>query len=417
MKRLLPVIAVLFATAISAQDLVEVSYGPSYKNQAYYRLSDDATTSLDNSSWDIAFTTYGNNVAGIHFNESAVTFGAEAALYLAPTNNFDDPINAGDLTDRLYNDEKSWDYGAFNSTRDINDPNDFGWGNLDAGTGDIIGSKVFVLRFKNGTFQKLQILSLTQGVYTLKHADLNGSNETTFTVDKANFQDSDFAFLALATGQTLPSIPHNWDLAFLRYAAPNDDGAGGVIQIMSSGVLSAPGVEVAQADNVVPSEVAFADYEDSLSTELDIIGSDWKFFNNVSWTLAADRAYFVKAPDGNVWKLVFVDFGGSATGNVVFSKELVVQTKVGEEAGAFGNVVLYPNPTSDDATLLFSAKTAGHAHVQVANLFGQNVWTGSCHATAGFNAAQLPLGHLPAGQYLVTAKLGTEVLAQKIVKQ
>ncbi|MCF8247760.1 MAG: T9SS type A sorting domain-containing protein [Saprospiraceae bacterium] len=415
MKRILLSLALLSTISLSAQDLVQVSYGASYKNQTYYQLSDDVTASLDNNTWDIAFTTYGENVGGIHLNESTVTFGAEAVLYLAPTANFDDPIIVADLTERLYNDEKSWDYGAFNSTRDVNDPNDFGWGMLDAGTGKITGNTVFVLRFKDGTYQKLQIVSLEQGIYTIKHADLDGSNENTLTVDKANFTAADFAYLALSSGQTLPSIPIDWDLVFLRYASPNDDGAGGIIQIMSSGVLSAPGVEVAQANFVDPDDVEFADFEDSLSTDIDIIGSDWKTFNNTSWLLVNDRAYFVKAENGAVWKLIFVDFGGSTTGNVIFSKELILETGVGEEA-TFDGLSVYPNPTSGDATLFFSPKNTGVASIGLTNLFGQLVWSGKLVVNTGFNAVQLPLNNLPSGQYFAKTRLGSTVFTKKIVK-
>ncbi|MEZ4956599.1 MAG: hypothetical protein R2825_23785 [Saprospiraceae bacterium] len=36
-------------------------------------------------------------------------------------------------------------------------------------------------------YQKLQITSLDQGIYTVKHADLDGGNETVLTVNKADF--------------------------------------------------------------------------------------------------------------------------------------------------------------------------------------------------------------------------------------
>ncbi|MEZ4959496.1 MAG: HmuY family protein [Saprospiraceae bacterium] len=417
MKRTLPALALLFSFSLSAQEFVEVSYGQSYKNQTYYRLSDDAVATIDNNAWDIAFTTFGSTDAGIHLNESAASGfpTIEAALYLAPTTNFSDPITPDDLTERLYNDENSWEYGAFNSTRDVNDPADFGWGTLDAGTGNIQGNTVFGLRFKDGTYKKLQIASLVQGVYTLKHADLDGSNETTLTVDKANFPDADFAYLSLASGQTLPSLSIDWDLAFVRYADPNDDGMGGIFQVVSSGVLSAPGVLVAQANDVIPGEVEFADYEDSLSADINVIGADWKTFNNISWELADDRAYFVKTSNGAVWKLVFVEFGGSMTGNVVFTKELVVASGT-QEAGAFKDVAIFPNPSALDATFRFSTDRTGLADIMLTNSFGQTVWSGKHLAVAGLNAVQLPLHSLAEGYYFATIKLGGSVLTRKMVK-
>lgn len=415
MKRMLLPIFLLCTLSVAAQEFVQVSYGQSYKNQTFYRLTDDEVVSIDNNDWDIAFTTFGDSDAGVHVNESSVLFGAQTVLLLAPTNNFDDPINPDDLTERLFNDEKSWDYGAFNSTRDVNDPDDFGWGTLDSGTGTVTGNTVFAIQFKDGSYKKLEIVSLENGVYNLRHADLDGGNETALTVDKADFPDADFAYLSLSSGETLPSIEIDWDLAFLRYAAPNDDGAGGMIQIASSGVLSAPGVEVAQADNVVVEEVEFAEYEDSLSTEIDVIGWDWKSFDNTSWALVDNRAYFVKTPNGAVWKLVFEDFDGSMTGNVIFTKELAVSTGVGE-ISAFEKFVVYPNPATDEATLLFSVKNAGAATLSLTNLFGQKVWSANYSAQAGLNAVQLPLEDLAAGQYLATIQFGNEILTEKLVK-
>ena len=415
MKNFLPAVLILLTSTLFAQELVQVSYSASYGQQAYYRLSDDATANIANSSWDIAFTAFGAADAGIHINETAIVFGTEMALYLAPTDNFDDVINSGDLTERLFNDEMSWDFGAFNSPMDGGDPNDFGWGTYDPGTETVTGTKVFAIRFKNNTYRKIQIVSLEQGVYTVKHADLDGADEVTLTVDKADFTDEKFAFLTLSTGATLDNISTGWDLLFTRYSTPLDDGAGGLVNIMTSGVLTAPGVQVAQASGIDPNIVEYVDYEDSLSSVIDVIGYDWKFFDNTAWILSTDLAFFVKTPSGQVWKIVFLSFGGSSTGNVVFSKEEVVANAVAEES-AFDSFSIFPNPSHDETSVVFSLKTQAGIQLALNNYLGQTVWAGSLDAREGLNAVKIPVANLPAGSYFLSLRLDGEVVTEKILR-
>ncbi|MEZ4934865.1 MAG: hypothetical protein R2788_22385 [Saprospiraceae bacterium] len=40
------------------QEYPEVSYSNSYTQQAFYRLSDNATTNIDNDSWEVAFSIF-----------------------------------------------------------------------------------------------------------------------------------------------------------------------------------------------------------------------------------------------------------------------------------------------------------------------------------------------------------------------
>ena len=412
MKKIFTFILTFLTFSLFAQDYPTVSYAGSYAEQAFYSLSDNATTNIDNDSWDVAFSIDG---AGIFINESAKVFGAESALYLAPTNNFDDVINPDDLSGRLLNDEKNWDYGAFNAPRDENDPNDFGWGLYDPMTGTFSGNRVFALRFKDGTYQKLQVVSLDQDIYTLRHADLDGNNEAMLTIDKADFPNNHFAYLLLATGQTLENIPEDWDLLFTRYSALLDDGAGGTIAIMTSGVLSAPGVEVAEARGINPESVEYTDYVDSLSSIIDVIGFDWKEFDNVSWSLATDLAYFVKTPTGQVWKIIFLTFDGSSTGDVVFEKTTIVANAV-TESSPFDNFGVFPNPMDKNTTAVFSLQQSGRVDIILSNVFGQKIWSGKYDATSGLNAVDLPNMDIPSGTYFLSLHFGGAVVTQKVRK-
>jgi hypothetical protein len=63
------------------------------------------------------------------------------------------------------------------------------------------------------------------------------------------------------------------------------------------------------------------------------------------WEYALDRTYFVKDRAANIWKLVFTTYGGNATGDITFTKELISATSVaeGQTPQAF---ILAPNPAS-----------------------------------------------------------------------
>ncbi|HFA50012.1 MAG TPA: T9SS type A sorting domain-containing protein [Bacteroidetes bacterium] len=416
MKKLFTLLALCGGTFLYSQDLVLVSYAHNYAEQAFYRFADDATTNIPNESWDIALTAFGDSDAGIFINESSVVFGSQNVLFLAPTDDFSATIAPADLTMRLLNDEQSWDYGAFNLPRDESNPDDFGWGAYDAATESIKGTKVYAIQFRDGSYKKLQIVSLDQGVYTLKHADLDGANETTLTVDKADFPNNHFIYLPLGSGQPLDIVPSEWDLTFTRYSSPVDDGAGGTFDLVTAGVLSAPGVEVAEASGVVPETVDYLDYEDQFSAVPDIIGYDWKDFDNGNWLIPEDRAYFVKLPTGQIWKVIFIEFKGSSTGEAIFTKEEVRPSAVQEGKSLFNSFAVYPNPMGRQSSVIFSLKKNGRVHLSLSSVFGNIVWEKEYPANRGLNNFALPVMNIPTGTYFMNLSAGGEKVSAKVVK-
>lgn len=407
----------LLANTLSAQ-FVEVSYGTEYTEQAYYKLDSDETTNIFNSDWDIAFSTVGTQDAAIFINEATGSSETALELYRAPTDNFEDAINTDDLTEWLNNDELSWDFGAFNSIRSPDNALDFGWGQYNTTNHIIGGTSVFVLKLRDESYKKIQIESLALGIYTFKYASLDGSNEITQTIDKNDFLESDFAYFSFGTEQTIETIPAEWDLLFTRYTTPIDDGTGAILDYLVTGVLSGTGVEIAQADGVDPETVDFELYGDSLQNVLDIIGYDWKTFDlsTFQWSLPADRAYFVKTAIGDIWKIVFVDFEGSSTGNVVFQKTDLGTISAVEQPGVFTDCNVFPNPVRGEANLTFSLKNAQQVKITLGDLYGRTIWSDSKQATAGFNAQILPNFDLPSGVYYLTLEGDGSFLTRKIIK-
>ncbi len=219
------------------------------------------------------------------------------------------------------------------------------------------------------------------------------------------------------TGSAVP-CPTNWDFLFTRYLEALNPG-GNVIQYLVTGVLSGPGVEVAEASGVDPATVAYEPYLDSLDTHLNVIGQDWKYFNltTFSWVLEGDLAFFAKMPNNDLWKLVFTGFGGSSTGNFIFEKTYLGQLTTGlSEAGSnFSDFGVFPNPASGECTLSFSLLEAReNVPLRMVNGLGQEVWRSDVVGHSGLNTLTLNTRNFPVGIYYVLIGEPGNAVAVKI---
>lgn len=420
MKRFIPAILIfcILAFNLHAQQYVEVACGNNYSQQAYYRFSDDAIVKLNNETWDIAFTAFGFQDAGIFVNESSsssfTTPQPQVELYIAPTDNFDEVIVVDDLTERRYNDEISWQYGAFNTERDPLNPFDFGWGSYNPATNKVSGYLVFVLKLRNGQYKKLTIDSLVVTTYYVRWADLDGSNLQSLAINKMQHMSNGFAYLSIQNNSVLSTVPKDWDLFWGRYTTPLDDGQGGILEYNVTGVLSGPGVLVARAEGVDPETVDYftGGYADELSEKLDVIGSDWKEFDfQEGWIIQEDLAFFVKARNNDLWKMVIIDFEGSATGNMTLEKTYIGEFSaiqapdLSKEPLTFG-----PNPAPAGSEYFIAwTQPDAHARIQLVNAQGQIVHARPVMLHQGLNiAGVLPAGLSP-GLYVLTVQSDKEM--------
>ena len=421
------VIAVFIGlTSLPAQQFVELACGANYGQQAYYRFSDDGITKLANNSWDIALTTSGLQDAGVLINEStASSFTAPVPAleaYRAPVEFFTDPVDPASLVDIRFNTEESWNYGALNTDRDPANPFDYGWGTYQPTTNRVVGDKVFVLKLRDETYRKLSIDSLVGTTWYLRWADLDGSNLQTLTVNKNDHSDAGFAYISIQNGGTiLNDAPQNWDLFWGRYSTPLDDGAGDTIAYNVTGVLSGPGIEVAEADGVDIFDLDFygGNYQDSLSTDLEAIGYDWKAFDfSAGWVIDQDRAFWVKTRDQHIWQMIIIDFEGSSTGNMVFEKtDLGVLSSLTPPPAISGDLQVGPNPLPNGQPLLLSAAgVSGRSEVRLVSSLGQTVWQRSLDLQDGLQE----LGTLPrdlSGTYYLQIQRNGAVWSTPLIVQ
>jgi hypothetical protein len=408
MKSFVLLIGLLIITSpyLNAQDFVQIAAGANYAEQALHDLETGATTQMSNESWDLAFTAWGLQDGGIHVNEAAIsTFTTSAPaveLYLADTTDFAS-VTAFDSTfTRLYNDEESWTYGAVNAPRSLMNPFDYGWGTYSPASNQVVGDKVYVIKLRSGAFKKFIVESLIVSTYTIKYADLDGQNEMTATIDKTNFADLGLAFFSFDTGTTIDVGINKFDFVFTRYVTPLDDGEGNILDYNVTGILTAPGVSVAELENVDPEQVVVETLPETFSTRLDVIGHDWKTFDFMEgWLLRDSVAYVVKTAAGQLYKLVFIDFEGSSTGVATFQKsDLGVLTNTRDVNSVLEGVNVYPNPVVRDVTVTFSLKKAQQrVLLMLFNTAGQRVWSQTTDGVEGLNALNFSLPELASGTY------------------
>lgn len=424
MRLILPFLLGIFIIPSSfGQSFEQISTGAGYSNQQFYNLDSKTGVTVASGDWDLMFTAFGLQDAGIHINEaSASTFGAPAPtveLYLAETSDFESITSFDTTFTRLYNNEESWALGALNVNPIPENPLDYGWGVYNPTTRQVVGDEVFVIKLRSGSFKKFMIESLNATVYNIKHADLDDSNEQTAAIDKNNFP-SGFAFFSFDSNNILDVDLSGFDFLFTRYTTILiDPESGDTLDYTVTGILSAPGVEVAKVEGIDPAEVT-TETELEFSSRLDALGFDWKNFSfSDGWILPEDRTYIVKTAEDKLYKMVFIDFEGSSTGTATFElSELGTVSSIKEVNSTFKDFQIFPNPVREHLNITCSLKQAyKNIQLELYNSIGQLVWTTQTGGNSGLNARTFVLPNLPMGTYLLNVQAGDYQVSRKVMIQ
>jgi Secretion system C-terminal sorting domain/HmuY protein len=420
---------VLFLSTVffsKAQSFQEISTGAGYNKQSFIKLSDGSQKQINNDAWDLAFTAFGFQDAGIFINESSGSSMGQnlplTELYYALTNDFGAAIDLEAIKDYKYlNSESSWNFGAFNEVRDTLNPFDFGWGAYQPTTNRVVGNKVYVLKLRNGEYRKIKIESLTGTTYTFRYAKLDGSSEVTKTLNKlTDNKGQKLIFFSFTTNETVDVLPSGgFDLMYCRYISIAKDPNGTIVQQYNvTGVLTGPGILTAEADGVNPATVTYTDYTDKLSAQTDIIGYDWKALTGISWVLDVDKVFFVKTTDNHMWRLHFIDFEGSSTGTAVMEKtDLGLFSSSNELVGI--QTGIFPNPVDDQLILSLdiTEATANDINIDITNANGQVMTNRVVKNQQGLKVFEISTGDWNKGIYLVRITTGPkQISTQKIVK-
>jgi hypothetical protein len=419
----LTLIIAFIANLTNAQ--VQISTGAGYQSQTFYTLANDGIKTIKNTEWDLAFTVYGQQDGGVFINEAAGSSQGQALpsieLYKTTAKTFQEVILESSINlkdDRLYNDEKnkSWANGAFNETRIKTNPFDYGWGVYNTSNKVVESKFIYAVKGRDGKFRKMEIQSLTGVIYQVRHANLDGTDEKTFTVDKSKFAGKTFAYYSFATNSTSDIEPANFDLWFTRYVSYVTQGAT-TAQYNVTGILSGRGVKVARAAGIDPEKVQYWDYRNQVSSQLDTIGSDWKVVDIATgkWTIPADRAYFVITKNGDIYKIVFIDFEGSTTGVATLMKTKVGNVDVSDISSDIRYKV-FPTIVQNEVNVAFDLKTNETFDFSIIDMTGRVVLNKQIAASSGFQVNTFDASSLSSGTYVARLASKNGIATSKIIK-
>ncbi len=349
MNKLFTLIFVLGISQLMAQ-IEQVSVGPSYSLQAYYSLNSGEHFTLENTAWDIAFSNVGQIDGGIFINESSSFSGEPIRVFNTDITEWEKVFDFTDYVneDALLNAEEDWSEGAFNTVKDTTNPFHYGWGAYNPSNHMITGDKVYIIQKRDGTYLKFMMISLAQGTFNFRYANLDGTNEVEGSVSKDT--DSSHPYILYSfDSQSVVAFEDEFDLIFQRYSTPLDAGGGELIPYTVTGTLVSKGVEAVAAIGVDPETINHEDYLAGLNANPKEIGHGWKFFDlTTGWAIFQDIVYFVKDRNNELFKLTFIDFEGSSTGLATLKKESLGIISSTEEESQFSTKVnVYPNPVED----------------------------------------------------------------------
>ena len=388
-----------------------VSILPGYSHQTFYSLQNGVIKQEPNNNWDIAFQIDGfaaslriNSANGVTLHKVPNTDQAGwATVDTAGISGW--PLR--------YNSDQAWDGGAFNIGADITDPFDLGWGVYDPITHHVNGDSVYILTLANGDVKKFRMDRLSGGVYAFTYANLDGTSETSKTVDKADFMGKNFGYFSFDTENSLDREPASadWDLLFTRYISPVAPG----LYYGVTGVLSNMGVEVSEMRNVDPTAVTIDDTTAApFSTNLSTIGYDWKSFNNMAgtWSFTDSLTYFVKTTSDNFYQLTFTGFGGGANGDFMFDQSPNT-TAIDPVLANIESFQIGPNPATSLTAVVVEQVEKRSFSLAIIDLQGRTLRAQS-HA-AGTQRVSLNLEGLSTGLYLVQLTTEQGTIAKRLV--
>jgi hypothetical protein len=303
----------------------------------------------------------------------------------------------------LHNSDLYWSEGSFNYGAGGHP--DYGWGDYNNITHNVIGTKIFVIQFVDMTYKKILIEAMkTNGDFDFKIADLNGNNEVSKTLNKGDYPSENFFYYDAKADSAFSREPDNttWDLVFTKFDSELSPG----VWYPVTGALQNIGIAASEARDVDTTLSKWYDYPTSDSIK-NVIGGDWKDYAFSpppgAWELNDSLTYFVETSNEDIYRIVFKSWEGSATGNFSFAKTLA--TTIGINENSIEELELYPNPAIDKVYI----NTNEAVSVEIINLNGQVVRT--------FNSDEsesIDVSGIKSGNYIVIARGQQKVYISKL---
>ena len=408
MKYTLTIITIILFYISPLAQTVQISMGNNYANQVFYSMQNGEIKNISNDNWDLSFTT-DQYASTIRTNDGK---GVELYTYhLGDTSDWQN-INVSiinNLSSGMYNSEISWYDGAFENNS-LGHP-DYGWGVYNMINHNVTGDSLYIIKTINGNWKKIWIQELTTaGEYIFKFANLDGSNEITQSILKTNYTDKNFIYFSIDQNTIIDREPisSEWDITFTKYISP--------VQAMPypvTGVLTNSNTKVAKATGVTD-PLTYFDYSNhNFNNDINSIGYDWKSYQG-SYVVDANRCYFIKDINENIWRLVFNSFDGMSTGNIEFNTELIFNTS-SVNINKTNSLNIFPNPTTQNTNLTFDFEK--ECLINIYDISGVKVYSKQLNS-GGLKLINLPTENFDAGLYFLVVYKENRVLAkEKLIVQ
>lgn len=277
--------------------------GPLYGVQLFYDLqSNQFVRTVDRQTWDLAFQC-GAEDYHIFLNDSKLMKVGRTG-----TANW----NAVTSTDNV---TWKWDHSEGWEDSTAIGP----WGQVQ-GDAVVSANLVYVVdrgittQGNNIGYRKLQVIGLQNNTYTIRFANLDGSDEHTLSFAKDD--NYNYIFVSLTgAGATVPVEPpkSEWDLQFTQYTALVTQQGTGIVENYSvNGVLlNAYKVKAAREFSKPFEQIVYSDLSGyNFTTQRDIIGYEWKEydFDLSTYIIYPNQVYLVQDVEGNYYKMRFTSF-------------------------------------------------------------------------------------------------------------
>lgn len=405
--------AIAFSSSASAQ-FDTLSMGPVYINDIFYSLENGEVGSSPRDTWTLAFYTPRFS-AGIMINEG---FGVN--LYKYPKGDTSDwaTVDTAGMTswNKLYNSPMYWEDGAFNRGA-LGHP-DYGWGVYNDITHNLTGDSLYVVEIPGVGFKKLWIIEKLsiQNIYNFRFANLDGSGLQEVSLDVMPFTEKRFIYYSMVTNEAVDREPQkeSYDIQFTKYTEIVYDNENNPTPYPVTGVANNVDIGSNNFHPVGP------DYDNWLAVPFDSlknsIGYDWKVFSmgTFSWKVVDSNYYFVQDYAGNVYKLQFLSWGGSQTGNFSLTRALVSAASVDEPFSSGQSFEVFPNPATTNFTIKAEIES-GLVTVSVYDLSGKICYRENVSAeilNAGYTVSN---NDLAKGLYIISLSGKNKTINQKLL--
>lgn len=287
---------------VPTRETVEIEIGFPYNNQVFYNCANNTIVStIKKDTWDLAFDCSEEGFL-IRINVSKGMLAANSG-----STDFEGVTSTSGVTWK-------WD-------RADGDPAHTAIGEwLESGGSEKTSSnKVYIVnRQKNIAdvslgFKKIVFTGFSDNKYQFKFANLDGSDEHTFEIEKD--PEYNYVYFSFDDGGKQVSVEpkkDEWDLLFTNYQHKFDNLP---LPFVITGVLinRDGGTEAAKDstvnynfDDIALIDVPFFNFK----KDRDVIGYDWKIIDRTddSFTIDTRFLFVVKSINGKYYKLRFTDF-------------------------------------------------------------------------------------------------------------